>query len=187
MRFSPCTLALRVTVVVGLISILSLVNAVPAVPNSDPKARPASLLGRSYTRRVADLSYVPGSRLASNPLGRAARFNIAQSRSSSTLGSLGAADNIIQAQSGSSVERREILLSHQQMAPPPVSSLSPSPFTPSAAPATPTVMSIPPKSTAPSSESRVVAHKSKSKPKKTATKPSKHSNHKSNVIYPSAE
>ncbi|KAJ6500778.1 hypothetical protein C8R45DRAFT_80727 [Mycena sanguinolenta] len=196
MRLSSCgLLALRV-VIVGLISILSLVGALPILPNSDPRARPSSLLGRSYTRRVTDPSFValdaPVPRLENShsPLARAARFQIAQHRSTSTSRSLGVADKNPDAQRPSVVERPEILLSHEQMVPPPVPTVTATPLPSSTNPATTTLISIPPapaKSTAPSSESHAVAHKSKSKPKKTTMKPLKHDNPTPHVIYSSTE
>ncbi|KAF7353860.1 ATP-dependent RNA helicase [Mycena venus] len=120
----------------------SFVRALPALPNSDPGAKPASLLGRSYTRRTADsfaVSVFGPRQLGSEapiddprPLGRAARFQISQHRASSTPGFVRAdkGDETQSRDGQGSVEGREILLSHQQLVPSSASSLSSSSTTP---------------------------------------------------------
>ncbi|KAF8191658.1 hypothetical protein K438DRAFT_899912, partial [Mycena galopus ATCC 62051] len=203
MQFSSCASFVLRVLLVGLI--IPLAIAFPALSNSDPEAKPASLLGRSYTRRAADSdspAFLASRRLAwdtsaqldsHSPLGRADRFQIAQRRTTNAPHSLRAVDKN-EAQSGDeggSMEGREILLSHQQGAPVPlpISTSSLSSIAPVATP-TPTFVAPPPppQSTAPSSHSRV-AHKSKSKPKKTVTSKSKHNKHKPDAAlsYPSAE
>lgn len=173
----------RVLLAVLILVTLSLVEAFPsALPNSAVTAKPATLLGRSYTRRAADTltldsrrSDVPTQQLDGYALlGRAERFQIAQRRAASTPGLSRAVDD------RDSVEGREILLSHQQLVPSPVSSSAPAPASP-LSPAPPTTLTpapipIPPapqpSATAPVSDSRVT-EKSKSKTKKTKSKSKK--------------
>ncbi|KAJ7932715.1 hypothetical protein B0H13DRAFT_2307385 [Mycena leptocephala] len=164
-----------VRVVLGLLLALSLVGALPALPNYDPGAKPGSLLGRSYTRRAAESSIVLASRPLAldaqtqqldtyRPLGRAARFQVTQRRAAHAPGSLRAADKNDDAQGGDVLEAREILLSHQQLVPS-VSSLTPSTTVPAIPTTTVTATSI--LSTAHVSH---IAHTTKSKKTKAKSK-----------------
>ncbi|KAJ7494356.1 hypothetical protein B0H11DRAFT_2004295 [Mycena galericulata] len=87
----------------GILCVFSLVDAFPAVPNSDPDSKPGSLLVDSQTQQLN----------GHGPLGRADRFQIAQRRSAVSHGSQ------IVDESGAShdIEAREVLLSHEQLVP----------------------------------------------------------------------
>ncbi|KAJ6567136.1 hypothetical protein B0H19DRAFT_1258288 [Mycena capillaripes] len=192
MQIPSYAATLRV-VLVGILFSLSLVSALPALLNSDPAANPASLLGRSYTRRAADSPLVHASRQLAldaqtqqldshSPLGRAERFQLAQRRAANSPVSLRAADEN-QAQAGDVLEARENLLSHQQAVPSLASSLNPSS---SSIPAIPTATSIP--TTVPQSTAAPGARVVKSKSKKTKPLLSKHAGHKTaKVAHESAE
>lgn len=126
MQFSTPTLRLAL---IGLFCALTFVSAL-AIPNFDPTAKPVSLLGRSYTRRSADPSILLGSRHSvldsqtqqldgHKPLGRVARFQIAQRRVATSPGSVGKgeAQSETQGEADRNRQAREILLSHQQLVP----------------------------------------------------------------------
>ncbi|KAJ6457044.1 hypothetical protein C8R47DRAFT_1082184 [Mycena vitilis] len=180
---------------IAILFSLSLTSARPAVPNSGARANPASLLGRSYTRRTAASPIVDprARRLAfdastrqvdsHSPLGRAARFQTAQRRAANYSGSLGAAAGKNGAQRVHGFDAREILLSHQQAVPAPAPSLTPPAPTPSPAPATPTPTSVPPQVTAAPGSRVGKKPKSKPKPKPKKTKAAAtHKAHKTSKV-----
>ncbi|KAJ7684373.1 hypothetical protein DFH06DRAFT_1312809 [Mycena polygramma] len=182
---------------IAILFSLSLTSARPAVPNSGPRANPASLLGRSYTRRVPESPVDHRARRLAlgvstrqldshSPLGRAARFQTAQRRVANPSGSLGTAAGKNGAQRGHGFDAREILLSHQQAVPAPAPSLTPPAPAPTPAPATPTptsVPSIPPQVTAAPGSRVGKKLKSKPKPKSKKTKAATtHKAHKTSKV-----
>ncbi|KAJ7778827.1 hypothetical protein DFH07DRAFT_950840 [Mycena maculata] len=202
MQFTSRAAILRLTFI-GLLCVFSLVDALPAAPNSTPVTDPGSLLGHSYSRRDPDSpALLRSPRLAGDaqthqldghgPLGRADRFQISRRRAAPPQDGAEDADTRAAGRSFKDLESREVLLSHEQMVPTvPRPAAFPTPTNASSPPLpSPTIPPSPPPapqdSMAPGAR---VAETHESKKTKTKTKHGhgEHDQHKAKVSPVSAE